>query len=92
MLIKDLKDERDREHCRRAERAPSIWHFANKTRGRAGFIDKPIPNFDELANKEFNSGIPYSGWQISDFPGDGINNSPEFVEPLSKPIYGDYAK
>jgi hypothetical protein len=27
--IKDLKDERDREHCRRAERAPSIRAFAN---------------------------------------------------------------
>lgn len=66
MLIKDLKDSRDRDACIRAEKAPSIRTFSVKFRGRAGFIDKPIPNYDEMANAEFNSGIPYKGWQHFD--------------------------
>jgi hypothetical protein len=88
--IEDLTDERDKEHCRRAERAPSIRTFVLEYRGRAGFVEKPIPNYDARANQEFVTGIPAKQWEYSDFPGDGINNSPEFVEPLKKPIYGDF--
>ena len=61
MLIKDLPDKRDREFCERAERAASIRTFKVTTRGRAGFIQRQIPNYDAIVEHEFQVGIPYTG-------------------------------